>query len=167
MRGWLTALALTAALGCTQQTLQPGHYVLTLLADAGPEDGCHLYDGGLWAGDVSISGIDLFMNYGLDGLILEGQFASPVNGQPDEFEADGTVNNVSATVHVEDGGSFSCPADSLNAHLTGTVAGPHGFTGLVTLTYSMSNNASQAPGCYAEVPATCELSAGYLATAAP
>jgi hypothetical protein len=167
VRVWLTALSLAAALGCTQQTLQPGHYVLTLRTDGGPQDACHLYSGGLGASDLSIAGIDVYMNYSLDGLVLEGQFAAPVSGQPDEFETDGTVNTPNALVHVEDGGTFSCPADSLNAHLTGTVSGPHAFTGLLTLTYSISNNASQDPGCYAAVPATCELSAGYIATASP
>jgi hypothetical protein len=152
----LAGLLVVAACG---RELGNGGYLLT---QAGPprEDSCGLLaeDGslpGIWlmrTGDEVKLDFDLF---GKDGSVrMIGRFKEPLEGEPEEFSADGSISDVAIDVE-----GASCIVDFGQIHLDATI--PEGqserFEG--TLTISEKLVPDQGPGC----PLTCKVSVGFVA----
>lgn len=165
--------ALFLATAACSTSLQGGNYVLALQDGGLQADPCHLYDGGLWSGNLAISGSTLYMAYSLDNTELEGIYDAPDMGEPDEFEIDGTdywpssTPGGSAFVHDADGGVHLCQSLQLQVDMQATVTSSTSFAGTLSLSYELSPNVEGCVGGVGGLPPTCNLDASFVAVLSP
>lgn len=153
---------LLMALGCGRD-LRNGGYVLTQAAEP-REDSC-----GLLAEDGSLPGIWLMrtgdevkLDFDLLGkespVRMSGRFKAQLQGEAEEFSADGSVSDVAVDVE-----GLSCIVEFGQIHLDATI--PEGqderFEGTLTIHEDLMPD--QDPPC----PQTCKVSVAFLAVKAP
>lgn len=125
----------------------PNDGTYQLAPDETLRDDCALLPGNAarWKGPMQNSGYTLRLNLGLDDVHLVGSLDETGPG----FEMDGTVENVTETVHGAD-----CLLDTLQVHLQGSTDSHTAFHGEIQIAYAAANRND----------CTCQLWATYRAT---
>jgi hypothetical protein len=156
----------TGVAGCSTG-VESGAYTFTLQPNGLHSDVCHLYDGGLWSGDINTAGYTLYVDYALNSVELRGTTDAYWPGHHEEFSLDGTGMNVTAAVHGADGQVHPCPATYVQVHMDATVADNTHFSGNLQVSYTLSPDAADQVACVQQVPEVCNLNADFTAAKTP